>query len=366
MLRSATLLLAVMCLRAAGPVTINLLPPGPGNPRNTEGSFAKLKDGRVMFVYSRFSSDGPADSGAASLAARYSSDGGRTWSESDQIIVPNEGGLNVMSVSLLRLSSGELALFYVRKNSMLDCRPYLRISKDEGKTWSKPTKTIPDEGYFVLNNDRVLQLKSGRILLPVALHKNETESTSRFNGRGVAMCYVSDNKGKSWRRSKTMLENPDPNPAGLQEPGLVLLKDGKLLMYLRTGMGSQYYSYSSDDGDTWTPVEASTLLSPLSPASIKRIPKTGDLLAVWNDHSNVSPEIRNKKRTPLNAAISKDDGRTWEKSKLLIGDPEGWYCYTAIEFVDDRVLLGYNAGGAGLPRLSRTVITYFDVDWLYQ
>ncbi len=363
--QTAILIAAAACLRAEGPVTVDLLPPGPGNPRNTEGSFLKLKDGRLMFVYSRFSGDGPADSGAASLAARYSTDGGRTWTAKDEIVVPNEGGMNVMSVSLLRLGSGEIALFYGRKNSMLDCRPYLRVSRNEGKSWSKPRLTIPDIGYYVLNNDRVVRLPSGRILLPVAQHRNASPEPKAFNSRGAAMCYISDNKGKSWRRSKTVLENPSPDPAGLQEPGVVRLKDGRLLMFLRTAMGSQYYSYSSDDGDTWTPVQPSSLKSPLSPASIERIPKTGDLLAVWNDHSNAGEEIKGK-RTPLTVAVSRDDGQTWEKAKHIATDPTGWYCYTAIEFEGDRVVLGYNAGGSGLPRLSRSVMTYFDLDWLYR
>jgi len=351
---------------ASGPVTLNLLPPGPGNPRNTEGSFAQLKDGRLLFIYSRFTSDGPADSGAAYLAARYSRDQGATWTERDETVVGNEGGMNVMSVSLLRLKSGELALFYMRKDSMMDCRPYLRISRNEGKTWSKPRLTIPDPGYYVLNNDRVVQLPGGRILLPVALHRNDSPDPARFNSRGVAMCYLSDDQGKTWRRSRATLEHPAPHPAGLQEPGLVLLTDGRLLMYMRTGTGRQYYSYSSDGGDTWTPPEPSPLLSPLSPASIKRIPKTGDLLAVWNDHSRVSDPIRNRLRTPLTVAISRDEGKSWEKAKNIAADPEGWYCYTAIHFAGDRVILGYNAVGSGLPHLSRSVMTYFDLDWLYQ
>ena len=365
-MRTLTLLLltASMAL-GAGPVTINLLPPGPGNPRNTEGDFVQLKDGRLMMIYSKFTSDGAADSGAALLVARYSSDGGVTWTGQDQTVLENEGGMNTMSVSLLRLASGEIALFYARKNSMLDCRPYMRVSKDEGKTWSKPVLAIPEMGYFVLNNARGFQTRRGRLVLAVALHRNETEDPKKFNGRGVAMCYLSDNRGKSWRRSKTVLENPDPNPAGLQEPGLVELKDGRLLMYMRTGMGSQYYSYSSDGGDTWSPVKASTLLSPLSPATIKRIPKTGDLLVVWNDHSKVSDDIRNRRRTPMTIAISRDDGATWEKAKNIADDPAGWYCYTAVAFVGDRVVLSYNAGGSGLPSLSRSVVTHFDLDWLY-
>jgi len=41
-----------------------------------------------------------------------------------------------MSVSLLRLQNGEIALFYLLKNSEQDCRPVMRLSRDEGTTWS--------------------------------------------------------------------------------------------------------------------------------------------------------------------------------------------------------------------------------------
>ena len=29
------------------------IPHGPGNPRNSEGSFVKLRDGSILFVYTR-------------------------------------------------------------------------------------------------------------------------------------------------------------------------------------------------------------------------------------------------------------------------------------------------------------------------
>ena len=98
------------------------LAPGPGNPRNSEGDFIQLKDGRWLFIYTHFTA-GADDHAKAHLASRESSDGGRTWSDKDKIVVSNEGGFNVMSVSLLRLKSGEIALFYLRKNSLQDCRP---------------------------------------------------------------------------------------------------------------------------------------------------------------------------------------------------------------------------------------------------
>ena len=84
------------------------LPPGPNNPRNSEGAFMPLKDGRILFAYSRYYGNSNADHAPAEIAARYSSDKGRSWTTNDEIIVKNECGQNVMSVSLLRLRSGEI------------------------------------------------------------------------------------------------------------------------------------------------------------------------------------------------------------------------------------------------------------------
>ncbi|HPT99980.1 MAG TPA: sialidase family protein, partial [Armatimonadota bacterium] len=117
-----------------GLIKTRLLPPGPGNPRNSEGAFIQLNDGRVLFVYTHFTGGG-WDHAAAHLAGRFSSDGGRTWCLDDVLILPNEGEMNVMSVSLLRLQSGAIALFYLRKNSERDCHLYMRLSTDEARSW---------------------------------------------------------------------------------------------------------------------------------------------------------------------------------------------------------------------------------------
>lgn len=347
---------------------ISLLPPGPGNPRNTEGDFIQLKDGTLLFAYTKFTGGG-GDDDTAFIASRTSSDGGASWISEDRTLLENEGGMNVMSVSFLRARDGRILFFYLRKNSQTDCRSMLRTSSDEGKTWSEAVDCTPDPGYFVLNNDRAVELKRGRLVLPVALHTED----GKWTGRGKVMFYLSDDMGRKWRRSKAVIECPVPSKAGLQEPGVVELKDGRLMVFCRTTLGSQYVAYSRDGGETWTQAAPSALASPLSPVSIERIPKTGDLLAVWNDHTDADAAWRADNdagkgglRTPLSVAISRDEGKTWNNRKNILSDPEGWYCYTAIDFWRDRVLLAYVAGGSGLPRLSRTQIAWFPVDFLYR
>ena len=347
-----------------GVQVVKLLPPGPGNPRNSEGDFIKLADGRILFVYTHFTGGG-ADHATAHLAGRFSSDGGKTWTKKDTMVLPNEGGFNIMSVSLLRLKDGRIALFYARKNSHTDCRPIMRISTDEAKTWSGPTVCISDDeiGYYVLNNDRVVQLSSGRLVVPVALHHKPDWKKPDWNG--FLRCFFSDDAGKTWKGGKTTLttKTPEGNRVTTQEPGVVELKDGRLMMFARTGHGSQYVSYSADGGDTWSKAEPSTMLSPCSPATIERIPGTDTLLLAWNNHKNIDPKLRGF-RTPLSIAISNDEGKTWQKAKNLADDPNGWYCYTAMHFEGGHVLLGHCAGDRRKGGLNESHITRVPLELL--
>ena len=343
---------------------LRLLPPSPGNPRNSEGAFIQLHDGRLFFAYSHFYG-GSADNSPARITGRFSRDNGRTWTDQDVLVIDNEGRENVMSVSLLRLDTGQIALFYIVKNGWNDCKLYMRLSDDEARTWSPRVCTMPHEGYHVVNNDRVIQLSSGRLVVPAAYHPCPDGTRATWSSRGISMCFLSDDGGHTWRTSRSHLEGPPESRSGLQEPGVVELKDGSLMMWMRTDQGCQFRSYSYDGGDTWSPAEPTDIISPLSPASIKRIPATGDLLLVWNDHSQVDASLKGK-RTPLTTAISRDEGRSWEKIKVLEDDPDGWYCYTAITFVEDKVILGYCAGDSRIGGLNLLQVTVLDMDWLYE
>lgn len=337
-------LIALVALSVwAGAITQNpvlLLAPSGDNSRNSEGDFIQLRDGRIRFVYTHFTAGSGSDFDSAYLASRESTDRGRTWTGEDTELLPNEGVLNTMSVSLERLADGSIALVYLRKNGHDDCRPYIRLSHDEMATWSEPVAVADKVGYFVVNNDRLIQLSSGRLVVPAAIH---AEDGAKFAGRGKAICFLSDDNGATWRRSETTLIPPEELTTGFQEPGVVELSDGTLLMLIRTSGGALFESRSTDRGNTWSPAVPTSLKSPVSPGTVERIPGTSTLLLLWNDHEGIPEELA-AKRTPLAAAISNDDGATWTRVATLEDNPNGWYCYTAMECVDDHVLLAYCAG----------------------
>lgn len=341
------------------------LDPGPDNPRNSEGAFVTLKSGRILFVYTRFYG-GADDASPANLVSIYSDDDGRTWSQKHKVEVQNQSGANVMSVSLLRLQSGSIALFYLVKDSLIQCRPVWRVSTDEAQTWSEARPITDAPGYFVLNNDRVIQLASGRLLVPLAFHRakgSQAKSYASWDSRAIALWLLSDDEGKTWREADDWWALPGRTRTGLQEPGVVELADGRVWSWMRTDHGVQYGSISPD-GKQWPSLpEKTQLVSPASPASVKRLPGSSSLFAVYNDHSGQFPYPKGK-RSPLVAAISTDGGVTWPKRKVIESDPQGWYCYTAIHFVKDAVLLAYCAGDPKVGGLNRLRIRRIELNWL--
>ena len=57
----------------------------------------------------------------------------------------------------------------------------MRTSDDDGQTWSKTTHLFPWDkpGDRVLNNDRVVQLNRGRLVVPVATHYQRASERCR-------------------------------------------------------------------------------------------------------------------------------------------------------------------------------------------
>jgi len=320
------------------------------NPRNSEADIIELKNGNLLLAYTHFYAGGPGDFSPARISGKISEDGGRTWSDSFTI-QENIAQQNVMDVSLLRLNSGEITLFYLHKNSHTDLKLYMRKSFTEGKSWDEAMCVTPRSGYNGINNARVIQLTSGRLLVPVY----HTPNIKKINHL-TSTCFFSDDNGKTWGKSKTELDLPG---RGADEPGLVELKDGSILMIIRTNLGKIYKSYCYDFGFTWTEPEATNLISPDSPATIKRIPGRGDLIITWNNSLD--------KRVPLTVAISKDEGKTWQNLKDLESDKRYTYAYASITFVEKRVLFTYYISeGIDWTGHWSLKLKIVDIDWLYR
>ncbi len=329
------------------------LAPTPGNPRNSEGAFLTLRDGSILFVYSRYNGADCADDAPADLAALRSYDGGRSWSAPALLFTAAEHGVgNIMSVSLLRLGNGDVGLFYILRRGWQDARLVLRRSADEGAHWSAPVCCIPWQGYHVTNNDRVLRLSSGRLLAPAAFHPLQGQADGQASGIqlcGEAHFCCSDDDGHTWRALPQRLSlHCAHSGSGLQEPGAVELSPGVLWGYARTDLGRQYEFFSWDNGESWSAPSPSAFPSPCSPLSVKRGPD-GRLYAVWNpepDHPLRPAAPAGWGRTPLALAVSCDNGKSWEPPLVLEQDPQSGYCYAALHFTDDgALLLAYCAGG---------------------
>lgn len=305
-----------------------IAPATPEHPRNGEADIIQLKNGDLLLAYGRWNKGG-GDFDSAEIWAKTSHNSGKTWAD-DRVLVPNEGKLTTFSVSLLRTKPGEILMCYITKDDLEDCQIFFRRSLDEGRTWSSRTHfQMPQNysGYAAITNARMIRLKNGRIL------------AAGWDGWArdrviVSFVLYSDDDGRTWKKSTDadIRDIDSANLNGAQEPAVVELKDGRIMMLIRCDLGCIARSYSSDHGETWSKPELiKELISPLAPSSIIRLPQTGDILLVWN--------YSRTRRTPLCTAISKDDGKTWEHIRTL---EEGrGFAYTSIISVKDKVLLTY-------------------------
>lgn len=339
-------------MTSTGKILLDLAPQ-PANPRNSEGAFAEFKDGSLLFIYSKFEGDSSADNAPAGLAFIRSTDGGTSWSEPEALLsAADDAAENIMSVSLLWLNSGDLGLFYFIRKGFDYGKLHLRRSSDAGKSWSQPTSCIPATGYYVTNNDRVIRLASGRLLVPAGYHRTVNRPASEqqtWDMRSTAIYFYSDDDGKSWQESNLATVNARATRSGLQEPGAIELANGLLYGWARTDLGVQYEMFSSDGGKTWTTPQPSRFSSPCSPLSMKRDPGTGHLVAVWNPVPEYITRPKPKEswtggRTPLVCAVSRDNGESWSEPLLLEDDPQSGFCYTAMHFYQGDLLLAYCAG----------------------
>lgn len=321
--------------------------PSEGNARNSEGSFIRTDDGTILFAYSRYNTQEKYDGAGCDIALIRSADEGETWSEHQIIVKAAEFGVkNVMSVSALYQKDNSIGFYFLIKENDGSITLGRTVTKD-GKTFNtERCEMNAFKSYYVVNNDRIIRLKDGRLVAPAAMHNFKEGGCDPF---AVTSFLVSDDDGKSFdlmpaRLTASALSALD---VGMQEPGIIELDDGTLRVWARTKSGRQYESYSRDGLNSFTAPSPSEFTSPHSPLQMAK--NDGVTYCAYNPipiNNYHGKHPYGWGRTPLVLRKSIDDGRTWGKLNVIEDDPERGFCYPAMYFTkDNSMLLAYCRGG---------------------
>ncbi|QDV56168.1 sialidase family protein [Rosistilla oblonga] len=339
------------------------------HPRNDHQTILPLDSDRLMLVWSEYylNAAQPSQRGgnarigdevSCQISSMISSDRGRTWGDR-RVLQPNEWKHNVKQSNLVRLSENELLMFYVGWDSATDRNVFRRRSFDNGQTWDAQVQ-ISQPGWYCNNADRAIRLSTGRILLPAhGPYDPRYIGGTRYKGGDLhSFVYYSDDGFQTWKTSKNSMT---AQGRGCHEPTIVELKDGSLYCLMRNTNKTQYASRSTDGGETWSTPEPTVLISPESPALLKRIPSTGDLMVIWNNVSSSS----NWPRNPLSIAISDDEAKTWKHVQDIDNRNNFEVAYPSATFVDDEVLIAYYSRPTRGRVGSEVTLRIYKTDQLY-
>ena len=299
---------------------VTLAAAGPDSPRNDCATIAELPDGSLFAVWHKYrvNPQSGSDFGRADIVSKRSRDGGRTWEGERRIIAAAPDDLNIQAPAICALPEGELLLAALRAHAPDESSLCLFRSRDRGETWQeeKPVWSHHRGQWLQGGTPSLVRLRDGRLVLP--FHGGSGHQHTQHN---VAGCFVSDDGGRSWRQTPAAIDLP---MRGAMEASVAELADGRLLMSLRSQLGTVMLCESRDRAETWSLPWSSGLTAPESSTCLRRIGDNSALLLVWNGVAFYEPKHHHfGPRTPLTLAWSADGGRTWRRIGDLETDPNG-------------------------------------------
>ncbi|HZP83992.1 MAG TPA: sialidase family protein [Chthonomonadaceae bacterium] len=329
------LIVSLLCLLMAARVRAeNASPPQTVATFDQMPKTVTLPDGTLMAFFH------PITGEMREATARTSQDNGKTWSDLKTLFtLPDEAGGFGYTLPFID-RAGELHLFLLcdansgqvrpaRGQAPKGLGPLGKLDIWEARTTGQRRSWLPPRRIWegrAGDMQSVIQLKSGRILLPLSYYvprdwSNRGTNFDAFTWMGsfrVSALY-SDDGGATWKQSPAALETPTTaiGELGAIEPVAIELKDGRVWMLIRTQIG-RFYETFSPDGITWTPPQPTNIPSSDSPAGLVRL-KDGRILLFVNDCRRFP--YANGGRQVLHLALSSDEGRTWRGFREILRDP---------------------------------------------
>jgi predicted neuraminidase len=274
----------------------------PGYPSCHAATIAELGNGDLLTAWYAGSREGATD--VAILASRLPR-GSERWTP--PAVIEDTPDKSEGNPVLFVDRQGTVWLFFVTMHGdgWTQCKVKYKKSTDQGRTWGEVVVLRDELGWMTGNKPTVL--KNGEILLP--LYDERQWST-------VVM--ISGDGGKTWKPTAEITSTPGNIQATVAE-----LSDGSLLSLMRSGGRGEPYIWqatSKDRGRTWSQAAPSGLKNPNARIDLVRL-SNGHLVLAFNDTF--------RGRTPLNVALSQDEGKTWPFNRKVETQP-GEYSYPAI------------------------------------
>ncbi len=245
---------------------------------------------------------------------------------------------------------GAVWLFYVVRYGATwsTSRIQVKVSRDNAQTWSDASVLDAREGMMVRCHP--ILLKNGDYLLPI--YHETGRDPERVGPDSASLFLRFDPHRKTWTPTEEIHSR-----LGNIQPAVAEITPQYLVAYCRRGAdyaprkdGFLVRSESRDGGRTWTAGEDTKLPNPNSAVEFVRL-ANGHLLLVYNDSMY--------KRTPLVAAISTDDDRTYALPRTLAAGENDFAYPAAAQTADGLIHVVYTSD-------KRTVIHHavFSEDWL--
>lgn len=229
---------------------------------------------------------------------------------------------------LHRAADGRLLLFFKTGPSPEKWWGEVIVSKDRGRTWTD-RRRLPDGILGPIKNKAVV-LADGALLCPTSVEYDAKHWVVRMERTDESLA--------KWSATPDFA---DPKNLGAIQPTILVHRDGRLQALCRSSVRVMAQSWSSDQGRTWSPLEATDIFMPNSGIDAVTL-RDGTFLLVYNpSEKNADPNSWGERR-PLLVAHS-TDGRAWRTIATLETRPNRQgYAYPAIiQARDGRVHITY-------------------------